>query len=318
MPVRLLSTVSHVVDSRGADLVIWDSHPLALGATPVQVFIDGIPQLSHPHVTRKPEAFQRTPQVPDFDSEAKAAVEYEGLPPLEPKKAQSDFVLFTNVRSVLSRAGSDISELSIPHEESQLGGVVVVKNGRITCSGNSAECFDSNLIHNAEIVDLRGGSISPGLTSFGSPLGLVEIDAEDSTNDGLVFDPLIEKVPSIMGGDAALVRAVDGLQFGGRNALLAYRSGVVNAITAPVGRRFYAGLSTTFSTGALNKLEDEAVIQDVNAVHVTVRHFGGAPSVSTQIGILRRLLLDPPKGDAGRWFKDVALVCDLLVLRRRR
>ncbi|KAN0081191.1 hypothetical protein V8E55_008815 [Tylopilus felleus] len=28
-----------------SDLAIWDSHPLALGATPVQVFIDGIPQL---------------------------------------------------------------------------------------------------------------------------------------------------------------------------------------------------------------------------------------------------------------------------------
>jgi len=102
------------------------------------------------------------------------------------------------------------------------------------------------------------------------------------------------------------VRAVDGLQFGGRNALLAYRSGVLKAITAPVGRRFYAGLSTAFSTGALSKLEEDAVIQDVNAVHVAVRHFGAAPSVSTQIGTLRRLLLNPPNGDAGQWFKGVS------------
>ena len=26
-----------------ADVVLWDSHPLALGATPIQVFIDGVP-----------------------------------------------------------------------------------------------------------------------------------------------------------------------------------------------------------------------------------------------------------------------------------
>ena len=191
---------------------------------------------------------------------------------------------------------------------------MVVRSGKVVCSGRNPACFTPSLMEEAQIVDLRGGSISPGLTTFGSPLGLVEIDSEDSTNDGLVFDPLVDRVPSIIGGDAALVRAVDGLQFGGRNALLAYRSGVLNAITAPVGRRFYAGLSTTFSTGALSKLDELAVIQDVNAIHVTIRRFGSAPSVSTQIGTLRRLLLDPPNGDAGLWFKDVAQVCRILLL----
>lgn len=28
-----------------ADIVVWDAHPLSLGATPLQVFIDGVPQL---------------------------------------------------------------------------------------------------------------------------------------------------------------------------------------------------------------------------------------------------------------------------------
>lgn len=309
MRVRILENFQHPCQSSTVtvDLVIWDSHPLALGATPTQVFIDGIPQLSQPYVTRKPNVFQHTPAVPNFDKEAKAAVDYEGLPPLKSKKAGSELVLFTNVKSVFTRSGFEITETFSVQDNEELG-IVVVRDGKIVCSGSSAACFTSSLAHEAEIIDLRGGSISPGLTTFGSPLGLVEIDAEASTNDGLVFDPLVDRVPSIVGGDAALVRAVDGLQFGGRNALLAYRSGVVNAITAPVGRRFYAGLSTTFSTGALNKLEEVAVVQDVNAVHVTVRHFGDAPSVSTQIGTLRRLLLDPPNGDAGQWFKNIGQV----------
>lgn len=186
-------------------------------------------------------------------------------------------------------------------------GVVVVQNGAINCVGTHVSCSTSALA-SAEVVDLRGGAIAPGLTTFGSPLGLAEIEAESSTNDGLVYDPLTQKVPSILGGDAALVRAVDGLQFGGRSALLAYRAGVTAGISAPQGRRFYAGLSTTFATGALNKLDVDAVVQEFNAVHVTVRHFGRAPSVSTQIGTLRRLLLHPPKGDAGQWFKNIAEV----------
>ena len=38
-------------------IVIWDSHPLALGATPRQVYIDGIPQLEKPQELNKPSKF---------------------------------------------------------------------------------------------------------------------------------------------------------------------------------------------------------------------------------------------------------------------
>jgi hypothetical protein len=284
-------------------LVIWDSHPLALGATPIQVFIDGIPQLAKTYSSRKPDIFQRTPEVPNYNAEAKAAVEYEGLPPLAPKASMTDVVLFTNVRSTFLREETSVQE-SFAAQDSELG-VAVVKNGKLTCSGTQLSCDFSSLVANAEIVDLKGGSIAPGLTTFGAPLGLVEIAAEPSTNDGLVFDPLTQRVPTIFGGEAALVRAVDGLEFGTRDALHAYHAGVTDAITAPVGYGFYSGLSATFSTGALSKLENEAIIQDVNAVHVTIRHFGQGPSISTQIGTLRRLLLSPPSGQAGQFFKGV-------------
>jgi len=295
--------IGFIREGYDADLVIWDSHPLSLGATPIQVFIDGIPQLTQSYVTRKPNIFQQTPDVPNYDKEAKTAIEYEGLPPLAPKQAKSDLVLFTNVRSTFARLDNDVQE-TFTAQGGGLG-VVVVRNGKIVCSGSRQSCVTTSLESEAEILDLKGGSIAPGLTTFGSPLGLEEIAAEASTNDGLVYDPLIRKIPSIMGGDATLVRAVDGLQFGGRDTLLAYHSGVTTGITAPTGSLFYAGLSTAFSTGALNKLDKEAVVQDINALHVSIRHFG-LPSVSTQVGALRRLLLDPPKGGAGQYFKAVA------------
>lgn len=67
-------------------------------------------------------------------------------------------------------------------------------------------------------IDLQGGSISPALVSFGSPLGLQEIMAESSTNDGYVYDPILREVPSIL-GDKSVIRAADGLQYSTRHAL---------------------------------------------------------------------------------------------------
>jgi hypothetical protein len=175
-------------------------------------------------------------------------------------------------------------------------------NGTIRCAGTEAQCFTSSFVSDyAEVVDLRGGSIAPGLTTYGSPLGLEEIEAEASTNDGKVYDPLTQKIPGIIGGPKSLTRAVDGLQFGGRSALLAYRAGVTRGVVAPRGRRFWSGISTLFSTGALNRLDEGAVLQEDVGVHVAIRHWGQTPSVSTQVGVLRRLLTDSKEG----YFKDV-------------
>lgn len=64
-----------------------------------------------------------------------------------------------------------------------------------------------------------GFVFSPGLVSYGSPLGLSHIIAESSTTDGIVVGPLAAKIPTILGGDGAIIRAVDGLMYGSRDAL---------------------------------------------------------------------------------------------------
>ncbi|KAL0072430.1 hypothetical protein AAF712_000193 [Marasmius tenuissimus] len=294
--------IGHVKVGWDADIVIWDSHPLALGATPAQVYIDGIPQLDNPYVIRKPDSFQQVPKVPNFDKEAREAVKYQGLPPLTPRKSSHQIVVFTNVKSVFTRSGAGIQK-TFSSARRDLGNVVV-QNGKITCYG---ECVRDHFIEDPHttIVDLEGGSIFPALVSYGGPLGLEAIKSEPSTNDGEVFDPLGGKpVPSVLGGDSAIVRAVDGLQYGTRDALLAYRAGVTTAITAPMHSNFLSGLGTMFSTGSLHKLEKGAIIQGTTSLHVSVRHLG-SPSVSTQIAVLRRMLFHPPEGDLGHQFKRV-------------
>ena len=317
-------------------MVIWDSHPLALGATPTQVFTDGIPQLDVPHVVFKPEPFQDLPKVPNFDREAEEAVVFEGLPPLLPERTSTNTILFTNVNSViLSRRGDLAEAYSAPGDET---GVVVIRDGDITCYGSEAACSLDDLDggERVRVVDLQGGAISPGLLTYGSPLGLQEIEAEPSTGDGSVFDPLAGRVPKLMGGDIPIVRAVDALQFVGRDSLsvcvvihkvpandplcfrLAYRAGVTKAVVAPVHYGFFGGLGTSFSTGAVHKLADGAVIQEVTALHVSVGHFASRPSISTQIAALRSLLLEltnETPTDVSKPFRDAVKVRQILARR---
>lgn len=164
------------------------------------------------------------------------------------------------------------------------------------------------------IAALIRASSSPGLVSYGSPLGLEEIQGEQSTHDGVVLDPLSNDIPDLLAGNEVIM-AVDGLQFAGRDTLsvfilqwrvwytdtpttrLAYHAGVTSAITPPTSRGLLAGLSTVFSTGAAHALEEGAVIQDIAALHVNIGYrASSSPSVSSQIATLRHSLLDAASG----------------------
>ncbi|KAF7341304.1 Composite domain of metallo-dependent hydrolase [Mycena venus] len=284
--------VGTIAEGYDADLVLWDSHPLALGATPVQVFIDGIPQLHNASVSFKPDAFQHVPQTPSWEKEIRDTIAFEGLPPLVGRRATGT-VAFVGVRSAWVRRDGGIRPLAFADSgvgEKNL--TVIVHGGRVACAGPSIAGACAEFISAAsgtEIVDLKGGALTPGLTTFGSNLGLSEILLEASTADGPVFDPLTMAVPSILGH--AVVRAVDGLQFGGRNTLYAYRAGVTTAIVAPIGTGFLQGVGTAFDVGATHALAAGAIVQAETSLHISLRS-GMRASVSTQIATLRRLLFD--------------------------
>lgn len=194
-------------------------------------------QLKSPHVTPKPAHMHRAPQTPNFDKEAKLAVEYDGLPPLEPHPEAADSVLFTNVARVHIRGdGCEISQVHSVKEAGKFG-AVFVRDGKVVCVGSYDICGKEARVSKGRVktIDLHGGSIAyvacyrtvfsthelsrPALTSFGSPLALEDIQGESSTKDGKVLDPLKSDVPNILGGDGSLIRAVDGLQFSSRDAL---------------------------------------------------------------------------------------------------
>ncbi|KAG1832110.1 hypothetical protein EV424DRAFT_1313531 [Suillus variegatus] len=258
-----------------ADVVIWSSHPLSLAATPTQVYIDGIPQLSLPgrHVAKGPIT---SPRTPDFDSEKVAAVAHEGIPPLEPRSVKG--ALFVNVSGLYMRGGGSTGVVHVSEKVGSVG----VKDGRVMCVGQCSDFAEGAV----DIVDLEGGTITPGLTSFGTPLGLVEIRLEPSTNDGSVYNLLDEDLPAVLGDK--VVRAQDGLMFGGQNLLLAYHGGVTTAITAPSGT-FLRGISTAFSPGAVHaRVENASIVGEV-ALHVGIS-MSSRIGVSTQVAALRNML----------------------------
>lgn len=230
-------TINIISPNPAPDLVVWDSHPLALGATPAQVYIDGIAQLASPFTshTKDSPTFQTVPEVPDFEDEIKKTIEFEGLPPLGPAErlksegGVEEVVVFNGVKSVwMPNVGQngevDVQEMfSAESVGSEHYGSVIVQNGTVLCYGDITTCslgvLSSPDVHVRE-VDLKGGSISPALLSFGSQLGLQEISGEASTVDGTVLEPLKGDLPSALGeGKEAVIRAVDGLQFETRDAL---------------------------------------------------------------------------------------------------
>lgn len=204
------------------DLVIWDSHPLTLGATPKQVFIDGIAQIAEPHVVPKPVSAHVPPETPNFDREAEAAVDYDGLPPLKGEHT-ADLVMFTNITSAWIRKGNQVKNLFELHRLDlsdpgtvgvEAGGIVCV--GEHECAQRSAHAVSAGA--KPKVINLERGSIQPGLISYGSTLGLQHISMEPSTVDGPVLDPLAKNLPKVL-GNHGLIRAIDGLQYETRDAL---------------------------------------------------------------------------------------------------
>ncbi|KAH9921901.1 uncharacterized protein B0H18DRAFT_1086033 [Fomitopsis serialis] len=278
-----------------ADLVLWDSHPLQLGATPRKVWIDGILQVGTDEdgvvigKGKEGHAFREVPSVPSWDEEREEAVKWEGLPPLDTRKHRGR-VVFKNVREVVIR-------------NTEAEGA-----GKITCAGKDCRPLDGHDVD--AVLDLYGGSIMPGIMSFGSPLGTEEIAGEPSTGDGALYDPFYGDVPTILGDEGGVVRAADAMQFGTRNALLAHRGGVTYATSSLEKSSLFAGsssiiagLSVTFRTGSAHALEHGAIIKDVTALHVVISRT--APFAATS-RVSITMNGEPDHTETGHWFEKAA------------
>ncbi|CAG8484063.1 3339_t:CDS:2 [Funneliformis caledonium] len=255
-----------------ADLVVWDSHPLSLGATPLEVYIDGIPQFGTPNSVLSGKS-----KCSKGSSAQNEPVKEKG------NERTASSVVINNIGKIFV----DKDTILEPNNNSSVKDEnisMIIKDGLVECIGN---CAISN--HNSsEMIDLNGGYVLPGIVAIGASLGLIEIDLEPSTTDGFV--PIINHPDSV----DQVMKAIDGLKFGGKHLDVAYKAGVLSSITSPLSFGLIKGISVAFKTGSHTVLDEESIIESETALHVQIGTlFKNAyiPSVSSQIGLLRRTLL---------------------------
>ncbi|KAK8133508.1 hypothetical protein PG984_005520 [Apiospora sp. TS-2023a] len=244
-----------------ADIVVWDSDPLSVGAAPVQVWIDGTAQFDDPVELEKPSKGPIDPKT-TFE-----------MPADEPTEVVD--VVFTGVTT------SYLPGLETTADGSaQTNLTVAVSKGKVICVG----ACPSELAAAEKRVHLKNGYLTKPFTAFGSLLGLNAIDAEDSTDNGH--------------STSQFSRGVDGLHFGTKKLKYAHRYGVTRAISTPAftGAGTHFGTSAGFRTwGYDHVLEDGAVFAEDVAVHYTLQEgaakSGGSGTVSGAVGTLRRKLL---------------------------
>ena len=128
--------------------------------------------------------------------------------------------MFTNVSNVYTRTQDGFVVESFRALDVTDAGVAVVRNGQLICHGSVGYC-EAHILADGKEVDLQGGSLQPGLAAASTSLGLQEIAMESSTTDGIAYNPLEGDLPSILGDQAFVPRAIDGLMLGTRDNLCA-------------------------------------------------------------------------------------------------
>lgn len=245
-----------------ADIVVWDSDPLSVGAAPVQVWIDGNAQYEDPVELKKPN---NGPIEPDVS-----------LSNIVEEPTDFTDAIFTGVTNVL-----------LPDEQQvETHGKavnVVVTKGKISCIGECVSKLQSASDNGVKTIPVKDGHLTHAFTGVAGTLGLNEIDSEKSTDNGDNPD--------------AFTRAIDGLQLQGKKLHAGFKYGVTRAISAPKFRGDdHHGTSVGFETTAQHSLEKGAVFASDVSVHYTLNQ--GArrgDSFSGAFGALRKKLLDAVK-----------------------
>ncbi|TPX07186.1 uncharacterized protein E0L32_010889 [Thyridium curvatum] len=257
-----------VISGFDADIVVWDSDPLSVGATPVQVWIDGAAQYESPVELNKPLGNIGTPKG--------------GLSVIRDKSKSIDgVVIFTGIsRNLLSESTDDSAT-----KDEKLK--VIVSKGKIICVGQcEAEVREMSRSRLTERVHLKDGYLTPPYTAFGSTLGLNAIESESDTDNGDDRD--------------SFSRGIDGLALGTEKLRIASQYGVTRAISAPkfAGINTHHGTSVGFKSSADTALQPNAIFAPDAAVHYTLdlsvkggRGTASSPSLSATVGTLRHKLL---------------------------
>lgn len=288
--------VGYVRAGYDADVVVWDSHPLSIGATPKQVFIDGLATLD-PAKVEASSAHVVVAQGADAHTGAGKPAMRATIARDEREKVCSGsrdegrgFVISGITRSFLDEF-PELLTTAVGGVPTQDNLTMVITDGKVACLGTSADCAAATTklrgSHDDEHVtsiELLNGHLSRGLIAVTSSLGIAEITMAPVTGDGIV---------KTAGSEAAGVdHAKYGVSLGGAKSksktfARARLGGVTRAVQAPMTEGgLVVGVSTGMRTGVDSTLLNGGLFQDDVAMHVLLgedaKLNGGAVSVAIE------------------------------------
>ena len=255
VPARSLEIdhrVGFVRSGYDADIVVWDSHPLSIGATPLQVYIDGNPTLDPKRVTESGSVAEK--QQPTEKPKQRKIISPDMREFCDDQVTSGKKLIITGIRESFLEHAADLG--------SSGNLTMIIQDGKTICVGE--ECKDS-ITNDATVVPLENGYVLPGLTAVSVSLGLIEIPSEESTTDGSVGT----KASTLEAQN--VIYAKYGVRFDGKNFNRARIGGVTRAISAPVAEGLSGGVSVGIKTKKQRTLSlDEGIFQDEVALHFQI------------------------------------------------
>ncbi|KAI3395155.1 hypothetical protein diail_1707 [Diaporthe ilicicola] len=263
-----------------ADIVVWDSHPLSIGATPKQVFIDGVATLDPAKVeegsARVVTGQGTNPHQGVGKPAMRATVAREERERLCNRSREQGraFVISGITRSFLEEFPEFLRIAGEGASAQNNNLTMVIADGRVACLGTGTDCRTTSAQlrgkHGDEHVtsiELRDGHLSRGLVAVTASLGIAEISMAPATGDGIVKTA----------GDAPVVdHAKYGVSLGGgkttsKTFARARLGGITRAVQAPVTEGgLVVGVSTGMRTGVDSTLLNGGLFQDDVAMHVAL------------------------------------------------
>lgn len=249
--------VGYVRAGYDADLVLWDSHPLSVGATALQVYIDGKPTLDPTKVSESLKNVSVSKNHKVRRQSALRKVEEKSVKEAlcaQVEKPGSRIVVTGITRSFLDDNNAF---------NSAPGGnfTMVVDGGKITCLNTHENC--ASIAADAPSIHLQNGHVSLGLTAITSSLGLTEIWSEPSTTDGTA-----KSSADLTAKD--IVYAKYGVRLEGKAFSRARIGGVTRAVTPPRAKGFAGGVSVGIKTSGKKTVLNGGVFQDEIALHFQI------------------------------------------------
>jgi len=253
--IQLDHRVGYAKKNYDADLVVWDRHPLDLGARPRAVFVEGEQLLDDSSKVR----------VSNRMTAARSNVQFTCSLDANKQTTQSDYVV-TGLNTIYD-GDNKIEGTNL---------AIVVQNGKVTCVGSS--CGNPTSL---ATFAANGGIATPGFVEATSQVGMINIGAESSTNDGYATANQMQ------------VKAIDGIKLRTRTARAAFLGGVTTSITGPSGTYVVAGHGVAFYTAY--DVVDDGLIKENSDLRFNVgthsKHLTDSDhSISGQFAHIRREL----------------------------